>query len=166
MPNPVVHFEIRGADAERTKRFYREAFGWELFDLGGGFALVETESHTHDEAGGGTTYTGEDAYMNEGVTLSEDGGVPVWRYAGEPAEAKRYFSAGIGGGIGSAEAGRGASVSISIQVPDLDAALRRIESLGGQTTSAPREVVPGVFVAEFADLDGNHIGLVRAPQYG
>src|ERR1700722_4707441 len=34
MGNPVVHFEITGADPERLRRYYGELFGWK-FDTSG-----------------------------------------------------------------------------------------------------------------------------------
>jgi hypothetical protein len=30
MPNPVVHFEITGADGDQLQRFYGETFGWTI----------------------------------------------------------------------------------------------------------------------------------------
>ena len=33
MPNPVVHFEVLGHDAEALQRFYGGAFGWELQEV-------------------------------------------------------------------------------------------------------------------------------------
>jgi uncharacterized protein len=159
MPNPVVHFEIMGRDPERTREFYRAAFGWEMFVLEGGYALVETAPHTHDESTGGTTYLDDAAFMNEGVVLETDrGGTPVWRFKAE--SRIRYFDPGIGGGI----TGGGPGVSVSIEVVDLEAALARIESLGGRRKDAPREPAPGLWVASFFDPDGNALGLVQAPR--
>jgi predicted enzyme related to lactoylglutathione lyase len=45
MPNRVVHFEIEAADRERAKRFYSQAFGWELQQMGddmGSYVVVVT----------------------------------------------------------------------------------------------------------------------------
>lgn len=33
MPNPVVHFEVVGKDANTLTKFYGEAFGWQLQDV-------------------------------------------------------------------------------------------------------------------------------------
>lgn len=160
MPNPVIHFEIRGRDPARLQQFYRDAFEWEIFVFDSGYALIETESHVHDEAG--QTYTGADAFMNEGVTTWEHEGTPVWRYTAEPGSI-RYFQRGIGGGIGAPMSDGARSVSFSIQVPNLDAALARIESLGGTVVRTPVEVAPGVWAADFADPEGNVLGLLRTP---
>ena len=37
MGQPVVHFEIIGADPERLRNYYGELFGWD-FDTSGGVA--------------------------------------------------------------------------------------------------------------------------------
>ena len=34
MPNRIVHFEIEAADRERAKRFYSQAFGWQMQQMG------------------------------------------------------------------------------------------------------------------------------------
>jgi len=66
---------------------------------------------------------------------------------------------GIGGGIGPAQgAGR---VTFYVQVPDLQAALTKAESLGGKTVMPPMEVPGVVALAQFTDPEGNVIGLVR-----
>ena len=30
MPNPVVHFEVSSADAEKAQKFYGDLFGWHI----------------------------------------------------------------------------------------------------------------------------------------
>ena len=45
MPNRVVHFEIEAADRERAKKFYAQAFGWDLQQMGedmGSYVVVIT----------------------------------------------------------------------------------------------------------------------------
>jgi uncharacterized protein len=34
MPNRVVHFEVQAKDLERAQKFYSEAFGWEMENMG------------------------------------------------------------------------------------------------------------------------------------
>lgn len=48
MMNPVVHFELPGTDMERMKKFYGEAFGWQLNQLGAemGNYVMATTSET------------------------------------------------------------------------------------------------------------------------
>ena len=45
MPNRVVHFEIEAKDKKRAKKFYSEAFGWNMIEQGedmGEYVVVET----------------------------------------------------------------------------------------------------------------------------
>lgn len=45
MPNRIVHFEIEAADQARAKKFYAQAFGWGLEDMGpdmGNYTVVTT----------------------------------------------------------------------------------------------------------------------------
>ena len=149
MPNPVVSFEIRGPDPERLRRFYTEVFSWEMFTFPGGYAAVETSSHIHDEATGNVTYTGEDAYMNDGVVLKSQGSQPAWKFAGEQ-EWRSFLPGTSGGGIGEGPA----SVGFYIQVPELEAALDAVTKAGGATVMAPTEVAPGVIIATFSDQQG------------
>lgn len=45
MPNRIVHFEIEAEDKERAKKFYSQAFGWEMQQMGddfGGYVSIIT----------------------------------------------------------------------------------------------------------------------------
>jgi len=45
MPNRIVHFEIEAVDRERAKKFYSNAFGWDLQQMGpemGDYVVVTT----------------------------------------------------------------------------------------------------------------------------
>jgi predicted enzyme related to lactoylglutathione lyase len=67
-------------------------------------------------------------------------------------------SGSIGGGIGGmTDAPR---ATFYVQVPDINAALARVESLGGQTVM-PRQDLGMVIMAQFRDPEGNVIGLVE-----
>jgi predicted enzyme related to lactoylglutathione lyase len=45
MGNPVVYFEIGGADRDALLRFYSELFGWGLEDLApGGYTRIDTRA--------------------------------------------------------------------------------------------------------------------------
>ena len=44
MGNPVVHFEIGGVDAERSRTFYSSLFGWSVRTDHRGYGLVATGS--------------------------------------------------------------------------------------------------------------------------
>jgi predicted enzyme related to lactoylglutathione lyase len=67
---------------------------------------------------------------------------------------------GIGGGIGHTD-GPG-HVTFYIQVDDLEAALDRIQSLGGKIVMRPIEIPNVVGLAIFADPEGHIIGLVNS----
>jgi len=68
---------------------------------------------------------------------------------------------GIGGGIGAAQQGT-PMVTFYVQVDDLDAYLKKAESLGGRTVVPPTEIPNMVTFAMFADPDGNAVGLIKA----
>lgn len=49
MANRVVHFEIEAKDKERAKKFYSQAFGWEMDQMDekyGGYVVVKTGENT------------------------------------------------------------------------------------------------------------------------
>ncbi len=46
-------------------------------------------------------------------------------------------------------------------MPNLDAALKKADSLGGTKISDPMDVPGGPTIAHFADPDGNVIGLIK-----
>jgi predicted enzyme related to lactoylglutathione lyase len=67
---------------------------------------------------------------------------------------------GIAGGIGKAE---GPNQTIfSIEVDDLTAFLKRIEAHGGTTVVPVTEIPDMVTFAQFADPDGNVVGLFKS----
>ncbi len=49
MANRIVHFEIEAADVNRAKKFYADAFGWEMDQQGpemGHYVVVKTGENT------------------------------------------------------------------------------------------------------------------------
>jgi uncharacterized protein len=60
--NPVVHFEIGGADGARSQAFYADLFGW----------TVQAESH-----GYGVVSTGSPDGIGGGI-MQTPAGVPPW----------------------------------------------------------------------------------------
>ncbi len=68
---------------------------------------------------------------------------------------------GINGGIGGTNGGPN-RVTIYVEVPDLPAALKKIESLGGKTIMPPTEIPNMVTFALFSDPEGNILGLVKS----
>ncbi|HET7929470.1 MAG TPA: VOC family protein, partial [Actinomycetota bacterium] len=55
MGNPVVHFEIGGTDAERSRAFYSVLFDWDVQGHPTEYALVDTRSEAG--IGGGIMQT-------------------------------------------------------------------------------------------------------------
>jgi predicted enzyme related to lactoylglutathione lyase len=66
---------------------------------------------------------------------------------------------GINGGISASP--EGARVTVYVQVDDLQAHLDAAERLGGRVVMPVTEIPGTVTLAQFADPDGNVIGLVK-----
>jgi predicted enzyme related to lactoylglutathione lyase len=71
-----------------------------------------------------------------------------------------HADGGIGGGISADQNGMN-RVTIYVQVDDLDAYLKKAESLGGKTVVPVTEVPGMVTFAMFQDVGGNIVGLVK-----
>lgn len=69
--------------------------------------------------------------------------------------------AGIGGGIG-AMPGVPGHVTFYIEVPDVEAALGKAESLGGSRLLGPETVTEGVEIGLFNDPEGHMVGVTKA----
>jgi uncharacterized protein len=67
---------------------------------------------------------------------------------------------GIGGGVGTGPEGYDGHVTFYIEVPDVEAALAKAESLGGSRMMGPDEVMPGLTIGLFTDPQGNVIGVL------
>jgi len=68
---------------------------------------------------------------------------------------------GIGGGIGSAPEGYDGHVTFYVEVPDVEAALERAQSLGGTRMMGPDKIMEGVEIGLFQDPEGHTIGLFK-----
>jgi predicted enzyme related to lactoylglutathione lyase len=68
---------------------------------------------------------------------------------------------GIGGGVGGAPDGYEGHVTFYVEVPDVEAALAKAESLGGTRAMGPDQVPGGPVIGLFQDLDGNTVGVVQ-----
>jgi uncharacterized protein len=69
---------------------------------------------------------------------------------------------GIGGGIGAGPEGYPGHATFYVEVPDVEAALSRAESLGGSRMMGPETVMEGVEIGLFADPEGHLVGVVRS----
>jgi predicted enzyme related to lactoylglutathione lyase len=68
---------------------------------------------------------------------------------------------GIGGGIGAAPEGYDGHVTFYIEVPDVEAALAKAESLGGSRMMGPDKVMGQLEIGLFVDPEGHTVGVVN-----
>jgi predicted enzyme related to lactoylglutathione lyase len=68
---------------------------------------------------------------------------------------------GIGGGIGQGPEGYSGHVTFYVEVPDVEAALAKAESLGGTRVMGPDKVMEGLVIGMFTDPEGHVIGLIK-----
>jgi uncharacterized protein len=68
---------------------------------------------------------------------------------------------GIGGGISSGPEGYEGHVTFYVEVPDVEAALAKAESLGGTRVMGPDEVMQGLTIGLFTDPEGHVIGVMH-----
>ena len=69
---------------------------------------------------------------------------------------------GIGGGVGAGPEGYGGHVTFYVEVPDVEGALAKAESLGGSRMMGPESVMEGVEIGLFNDPEGHVVGVVRS----
>jgi predicted enzyme related to lactoylglutathione lyase len=69
--------------------------------------------------------------------------------------------AGIGGGVGAGPEGYEGHVTFYVEVPDVEAALAKAESLGGSRMMGPDKVMEGVEIGLFNDPEGHVVGVVK-----
>ena len=99
-----------------------------------------------------------------GWQISQYPNFDYWRLGTTAADQKgRPTSPGaINGGMGKKGKTAPDAVTVTIDVPDIDAALAKISKLGGKTTSKKSPVGNMGFSAYFKDPEGNVIGLWQA----
>jgi len=68
--------------------------------------------------------------------------------------------AGIGGGVSGGPEGYDGHVTFYIQVPDVEAALTKAESLGGSRVMGPDKVMDALEIGLFNDPEGHLVGVV------
>ena len=73
---------------------------------------------------------------------------------------------GIGGGISSGPEGYAGHVTFYVEVPDVEAALAKAESLGGTRMMGPDEVMEGLVIGLFNDPEGHVIGVMTGSGSG
>jgi predicted enzyme related to lactoylglutathione lyase len=70
--------------------------------------------------------------------------------------------AGIGGGVSVGPEGYDGHVTFYIQVPDVEAALAKAESLGGSRVMGPDKVMDALEIGLFNDPEGHLVGVVTS----
>jgi predicted enzyme related to lactoylglutathione lyase len=69
---------------------------------------------------------------------------------------------GIGGGVGTAPEGYDGHVTFYVEVPDVEAALAKAESLGGKRMMGPDKVPEvDIEIGLFTDPEGRVVGVVK-----
>ena len=69
---------------------------------------------------------------------------------------------GIGGGVGGGPEGYDGHVTFYVQVPDVEEALVKAESLGGTRMMGPDDVMEGLTIGLFTDPEGHVIGVLTS----
>ena len=68
---------------------------------------------------------------------------------------------GIGGGIGAGPEGYGGHVTFYVAVPDVEEALQKAESLGGERIMGPETIMDRLTLGHLKDPEGHLIGVVQ-----
>lgn len=131
--NRVVHFEIHADDVARAKKFYQDAFGWQMQQMGpdmGDYVVV-------------TSGPG----MDKAQDLPKDPGINGGMMKRNAAKAPEGSSPN-------------AYVCI-ISVDNIDAYIEKVKKAGGKEHMAKMDV-PGVgLLAYYADTEGNVFGMLQ-----
>ena len=69
---------------------------------------------------------------------------------------------GIGGGVAGGPEGYDGHVTFYVEVPDVEEALAKAESLGGTRTMGPEKVMEGIEIGLFGDPEGHIVGVVKS----
>jgi uncharacterized protein len=69
---------------------------------------------------------------------------------------------GIGGGVGTGPEGYEGHVTFYVEVPDVEEALAKAESLGGQRIMGPETIMEQVVLGQFTDPEGHLVGVVKS----
>jgi predicted enzyme related to lactoylglutathione lyase len=96
------------------------------------------------------------------ATTYPGGGAGIPKYlVARPTGEEVPSGYGINGGIGSVPDGYAGHVTFYIRVDDVEAALKKVESLGAKRMMGPAQVPNGPEIALFIDPQGHTIGLVN-----
>ena len=73
---------------------------------------------------------------------------------------------GLGGGIGEGPEGYEGHVTFYVEVPSVEEALSKAESLGGTRVMGPETIMGRMVLGQFKDPEGNVIGLIEGGESG
>src|SRR5437870_952035 len=68
---------------------------------------------------------------------------------------------GIGGGVGQGPDGYEGHVTFYVEVPNVEEALQKAESLGGKRIMGPEDIMGQVVLGQFTDPEGHMVGVVE-----
>lgn len=68
---------------------------------------------------------------------------------------------GIGGGVMGMPEGMPGYITVYAEVPDVEAALQKAESLGATRLMGPEQVMEGVQIGMFSDPEGRPFGVIK-----
>lgn len=71
---------------------------------------------------------------------------------------------GIGGGIAGGPEGYDGHLTFYVEVPDVEAALAKAESLGGSRVMGPETIMGTMVLGQFTDPEGHLVGLVGSTE--
>ena len=69
---------------------------------------------------------------------------------------------GIGGGVAGGPEGYEGHVTFYVEVPDVEEALSKAESLGGSRIMGPETIMGRMVLGQLADPEGHVIGLIQS----
>ena len=69
---------------------------------------------------------------------------------------------GIGGGVGGGPPGYDGHVTFYVEVPDVEEALAKAESLGGSRVMGPETIMDRLVLGQFTDPEGHVIGVIQS----
>jgi uncharacterized protein len=71
---------------------------------------------------------------------------------------------GIGGGVSGGPEGYDGHLTFYVEVPDVEAALAKAESLGGSRVMGPETIMGTMVLGQFTDPEGHLVGLVGSTE--
>ena len=101
------------------------------------------------------------AYYGELFGWEFDANNPMQYGVVQREENMNAEGVGIGGGVGQGPDGYAGHVTFYVEVPDVEAALAKAESLGGTQMMGPDKVMDTIEIGLFNDPEGHTIGVVK-----